>query len=205
MIKIGVCGSSGSGKGFVCKLFSTYGYKWIDTDRVYRDLATPKSDCVKELRECFGDSILNPDGSLNRKSLSKIVYEGEGSRQRLNQLNKITHFHIEKETVKLINESEQNGYKGVLIDAPVLFESGFDKMCDVTICVTAPTELKLQRIMSRDGITYEKALSRISSQLTDNDLREKCAYEIDNSANADVEKQILDIIAELKNKFENKK
>ena len=75
MIKIGICGSSGSGKGFVCKLFSTFGYKWIDTDKVYRDIATPKSECVKRLRECFGDSILNPDGSLNRKELSKIRSE----------------------------------------------------------------------------------------------------------------------------------
>ncbi len=200
MIKIGVCGSSGSGKGFVCKLLSTYGYKWIDTDRVYRDLATPKSKCVKELKECFGNTILNPDGSLNRKNLSKIVFEGEGSKDRLNQLNKITHSHIQRETERIIYESEQNGYKGALIDAPVLFESGFDKMCDVTICVTAPTELKLQRIMSRDGITYEKALSRMSSQLTDDELRKKCTYEIDNSANADIEKQILDILAKLKNK-----
>lgn len=197
MIKIGICGSSGSGKGYVCKLLSTYGYKWIDTDRVYRDLATPKSECVRELKEYFGDSILNSDGSLNRKELSKSVFEGESSKERLNQLNKITHFHIQRETERIIKESEQNGYKGVLIDAPVLFESGFDKMCDVTLCVTAPLELKLQRIMSRDGITYEKASARISSQLTDSELRERCDYEIDNSAIANVEAQISDLVARL--------
>ena len=197
MIKIGICGSSGSGKGYVCKLLSTYGYKWIDTDRVYRDLATPKSECVKELKEYFGVSILNPDGSLNRKELSKSVFEGESSKERLNMLNKITHFHIRKETERIIKESEQNGYKGVLIDAPVLFESGFDKMCDVTLCVTAPQETKLQRIMSRDGITYEKASARISNQLTDSELRERCDYEIDNSAIANVEAQISDLVARL--------
>ena len=197
MIKIGICGSSGSGKGYVCKLLSTYGYKWIDTDRVYRDLATPKSECVRELKEYFGTSILNPDGSLNRKELSKSVFEGESSKERLNQLNKITHFHIQRETERIIKESEQNGCKGVLIDAPVLFESGFDKMCDVTLCVTAPLELKLQRIMSRDGITYEKASARISSQLTDSELRERCDYEIDNSAIANVEAQISDLVARL--------
>lgn len=200
MIRIGICGSSGSGKGYVCKLFSTYGYKWIDTDRVYRDLATPKSECVKELREYFGKRILNSDGSLNRKELSKCVFEGEGSKERLNQLNKITHFHIRKETERIIKESVQNGYKGVLIDAPVLFESGFDSLCDVTICVTAPTELKLKRIISRDNITLEKAISRTKSQLSDDALREKCTYEIDNSEGANVEKQILEILASLENK-----
>ena len=197
MIKIGICGSSGSGKGYVCKQFSTYGYKWIDTDRVYRDLATPKSQCVKELKEYFGTSILNPDGSLNRKALSKSVFEGENSKERLNQLNKITHFHIQKETERIICKSEENGYKGVLIDAPVLFESGFDKMCDITICVTAPTELKLQRIINRDGIPYEKALARINNQLNDDELRAKCDYEIKNSSNDDVEKQILAILSKI--------
>ena len=197
MIKIGICGSSGSGKGYVCKQFSTYGYKWIDTDRVYRDLATPKSQCVKELKEYFGTSILNPDGSLNRKALSKSVFEGENSKERLNQLNKITHFHIQKETERIMQESEENGYKGVLVDAPVLFESGFDKMCDITICVTAPTELKLQRIINRDGIPYEKALARINNQLNDDELRAKCNYEIKNSSKDDVEKQILAILSKI--------
>lgn len=200
MIKIGICGSSGSGKGYVCKMFSTYGYKWIDTDKVYRDLATPKSECVRELREYFGDIILNKDGSLNRRELSKSVFEGENSRERLNQLNKITHFHIRKETEKIIKLSELNGYNGVLIDAPVLFESGFDSLCDVTICVTAPTELKLKRIVSRDNITIEKAISRTRAQLSDEVLREKCTYEIDNSEGADIESQILSIISSLENK-----
>ena len=197
MIKIGICGSSGSGKGYVCKQFSTYGYKWIDTDRVYRDLATPKSQCVKELKDYFGSSILNEDGSLNRKELSKSVFEGENSKERLHQLNKITHYHIKKETERIIYESEQNGYKGVLIDAPVLFESGFDNMCDITVCVTAPTPLKIKRIMTRDGLTYEKAVARINNQLSDDELRKKCNYEIDNSENADIEKQILEIIKKL--------
>ena len=197
MIKIGICGSSGSGKGYVCKLFSTYGYKWIDTDRVYRDLATPKSECVKELREYFGDSILNEDGSLNRKELSKCVFEGEDSEKNLTRLNEITHFYIRKETERIIDDCEKNGYKGVLVDAPVLFESGFDKMCDATICVTAPQELKLKRIISRDNITMEKAFSRIKNQLSDDALREKCTYEIDNSEGANIEKQILSIIASL--------
>ena len=197
MIKIGICGSSGSGKGYVCKQFSTYGYKWIDTDRVYRDLATPKSTCVKELKEYFGDSILNPDGSLNRKALSKSVFEGENSKERLNKLNQITHFHIQNETERIIQECEENGYKGVLVDAPVLFESGFDKICDITICVTAPTELKLQRIINRDGIPYDKAVARINNQLNDDELRAKCNYEIKNSSNDDVEKQILAILSKI--------
>ena len=198
MIKIGICGSSGSGKGYVCKLFSTYGYKWIDTDRVYRDLATPKSQCVKELRDYFGDIILNSDGSLNRKALSKIVFEGENSKIRLNKLNQITHFYIQKETEAIIEKCRENGYNGVLIDAPVLYESGFDKMCDVTICVTAPLDLKLKRIVNRDNTTEAKARARINNQLSDEELRKRCTYEIDNSEGADIEKQILEILKKLK-------
>lgn len=200
MIKIGICGSSGSGKGYVCKRFSTYGYKWIDTDRVYRDLATPKSQCVKELREYFGTGILNDDGSLNRGALSKTVFEGEDSKKRLSKLNEITHRHIKKVTESIILQSERNGYKGVLIDAPVLFESGFDKMCDVTVCVTAPRETKLKRIIDRDNISVEKAEARINSQLSDETLKQRCTYEIDNSVGADIESQILKIIAYIEDK-----
>ena len=70
-------------------------------------------------------------------------------------------------------------------------------MCDVTICVTAPTTLKIERIMHRDGLTYEKAVARINNQLSDDELRKKCNYERDNSENANVEKQILEIIEKL--------
>jgi dephospho-CoA kinase len=190
MIKIGLCGSSGSGKGYVCKKFKAYGVEYIDTDKVYRDIAVGGSECVNELCAFFGDEIVSPDGSLDRRELSKRVFEGEGSKERLKVLNEITHKYIRYETVRILEENESKGVIATIIDAPVLFESGFDKMCDVTVCVTAPTELKINRILKRDNIPIEKAEARLQSQLSDGSLRERCDYEIVNDDSGSLEYEI---------------
>ena len=194
MIKIGLCGSSGSGKGYVCKKFKAYGVEYIDTDKVYRDIAVGGSECVNELCAFFGDEIVSPDGSLDRRELSKRVFEGEGSKERLKVLNEITHKYIRYETVRILEENESKGVIATIIDAPVLFESGFDKMCDVTVCVTAPTELKINRILKRDNIPIEKAKARLQSQLPDEILREKCDYEIVNDDSGSLENEIIKVV-----------
>jgi len=204
MIKIGLCGSSGSGKGYVCKkLKELYSIEHIDTDKVYRDLVNADSLCLRELCEFFGNEILNTDGSLNRRVLSARVFEGDGSDKRLKRLNEITHKYIKTETERILKENEICGVWATLIDAPVLFESEFDKLCDCTVCVTAPTELKLKRIIKRDGITPEKAEARLRSQLSDEKLRALCDFEIVNNDSGDLEARIDGFICELKTKFGN--
>jgi dephospho-CoA kinase len=190
MIKIGLCGSSGSGKGYVSKKFKAYGVEYIDTDKVYRDIAVDGSDCVNELCSYFGEGILSEDGTLDRKELSRRVFEGDNASAHLKVLNEITHKYIRYETVRILEENESKGVIATIIDAPVLFESGFDKMCDVTVCVTAPTELKINRILKRDNIPIEKAEARLQSQLSDGSLRERCDYEIVNDDSGSLEYEI---------------
>lgn len=197
MIKIGLCGSSGSGKGYVCKKFKAYGVEYIDTDKVYRDIAIGGSDCVNELCAFFGDEIVSPDGLLDRKELSKRVFEGDNAAEHLKMLNEITHKYIKIETERILNENEEKGIVATIIDAPVLFESGFDDMCDVTVCVTAPTELKIKRILKRDSIPLEKARARLQSQLPDEILREKCDYEIVNDDSGSLESEIARVAESL--------
>ena len=196
MLKIGLCGSSGSGKGYVCRLFAKHGVAYIDTDLVYRENVLSLAGCVDELVREFGSGILE-NGFVSKQQLAKIVFEGEGASARLRRLNEITHKYIRIETDRLVSQFESQGYGAVLIDAPVLFESGFDKMCDVTVCVTATYEEKLARIMERDGITKEKAQARLNAQLSDPELRKRCTYEIDNRNGKDVCGQIVSILSEL--------
>ena len=204
MIIIGLCGSSGSGKGYVCKkLNELYSFEHIDTDKVYRDIVVSGSPCLDELCSHFGSDILSIDGSLNRRVLSAKVFEGEGADKRLQLLNSVTHKYIRAETERIIAENRSNGAWATLIDAPVLFESEFDKLCDCTVCVTAPTELKLKRIIKRDGITPEKAEARLRSQLSDEKLRALCDFEIVNNDSGDLEARIDGFICELKTKFGN--
>jgi dephospho-CoA kinase len=197
MIKIGLCGSSGSGKGYVCKKFKAFGVEYIDTDKVYRDIAIGGSDCVNELCAFFGDEIVSPDGLLDRRELSRRVFEGDNASAHLKVLNEITHKYIRYETVRILEENENKGVIATIIDAPVLFESGFDDMCDVTVCVTAPTELKIKRILKRDNIPLEKAKARLQSQLPDSILREKCDYEIVNDDSGSLEDEIIKVVRDL--------
>lgn len=198
MLVIGLCGGSGSGKGYVSQRLVSYGVAVIDTDRVYREILLKSAECRSELCKCFGDGILDQSGQVVRGKLAEAVFEGQDSTERLKELNRITHKFIRQETQRLIKEYERDGYKCVFIDAPVLFESKFSEMCDLTVCVTSPLELRIERITERDGITYEKALSRIKSQLTDKELRELCDYEIDNSGTLDIDEQIKSIIKDAK-------
>ncbi|MBO5312444.1 MAG: dephospho-CoA kinase [Clostridia bacterium] len=196
MLKIGVCGTSGSGKGYVCRIFEGYGLLHIDTDRVYREISATSKECLDELIAYFGEDILT-NGALNTRILAGKVFEGENREERLSKLNSITHKFIKKDTEKIIKQSEEDGIPAVLIDAPVLFESGFDRLCDVTVCVTAPYEMKIERIIKRDSITREKAIARLSTQLSDEELRRLCTYEIDNTDGCDIKGQIITIMKEL--------
>lgn len=196
MIIIGLCGNSGSGKGYVCGRFAAFGVAFIDTDKVYRERVLKNPSCVSELTACFGNGILS-NGEVSKKALAALVFSGERANERLSSLNKITHKYIKIETEKLILQYEKEGYPAVLVDAPVLFESGFDSMCHVTVCVTATLEEKLERILKRDGIDRQSALARLATQLTEDELRARCTYEINNSVGSNVDGQILDILKDL--------
>ncbi len=198
MLTIGLCGTSGSGKGYVCEKFQEYGVEYIDTDKVYATkIVAPGSDCLKELCMFFGKDILKPDGSLDKAYLSEKVFEGQNASQHLKVLNTITHKYIKSDVKNTLEQNRKNGVKATLVDAPVLFESGFDSMCDVTICVTAPDELKIDRIVKRDKIPRAKAIARIQSQLTNEKLRELCTYEIVNDEGCDIDGQIMSILKKL--------
>lgn len=192
MLTIGLCGGSGSGKGYVSGLFLNYGIPSIDTDAIYRDITSHPTECMRELAACFGESIINSDGSLNRKELSNIVFFGDGRDERKKILESITHRYILDEVRKILKEyaSSQNRPSAVLVDAPLLFESGFDKECNAIIAVICDKETRIKRIISRDGITREMALARINSQISDEKLKSLADFLIINNENSDLTGQI---------------
>lgn len=181
---IGLCGRSGSGKGYVCSLFAKHGIPSIDTDLVYREILSHRTGgCLAELSREFGDTVHTADGYLDRKELSRIVFS---DKKKLSRLNSITHKYILEETKKLIETARQEGKAAIIVDAPVLFESGFDKICDVTMCVTASDSISVERIIARDGISKEDAMMRLSHQMSVDELRKLCDAEIVNDGSRDV-------------------
>ena len=137
---IGLCGGSGSGKGAVGNIFSKNGYFVIHTDKVYRDITDNRSTCLDALVCEFGPDILNSNGTLDRKELGKIVFCDS---KKLKNLNEISHSFILRRVREMISEAKKFEYSGVIVDAPLLYESGFDKECDVVIAVTCDKETRI--------------------------------------------------------------
>ena len=192
MIIIGLCGGSGAGKGTVARLFLKHGIPSIDADAVYRDLIWPGSSLLNSLADTFGAEIIDSTGNLDRKKLAAAVFSDIEKRKLLNS---ITHAAIIRETESRIKVFESQKYPAVIFDAPLLFESGFDKKCDTVIAVVASEDVRISRLTSRDGITSAAAKQRISSQLPDEFLIEHSDFVIENNSDAaDLQRKVDDIV-----------
>ena len=187
MLTIGLTGGSGAGKGYVSALFRRGGIESLDTDLVARAVVEPGKPCLRELTQEFGESILREDGTLNRRALAAIVFS---DRERLAALNRITHAHILAECRIWLKEREEAGDFAAIIDAPQLYESGFDSSCDLVAAVIADRETRIARILRRDSITREEALRRIENQKPDEFFLEKADFILRNNDDEHIEEQV---------------
>ena len=179
MLTVGLTGPSGAGKGVVASLFAARGIPSIDTDKVYHGLLIPPSACLNELSSRFGEQILRADGGLDRRALAAIVF-AKGHGRELADLNTIAHRHILAKTREILADLEAQGFPAVLVDAPQLFESGFDRECDLILSVLAPVALRLERVMARDGLNEQEALARLNATHADEFFRERSHFVLVN-------------------------
>lgn len=170
---VGLTGGTGSGKSSVAKLFAQRGIFVIDADQVSREVCQPGQRCLQEIVANFGTSILH-NGSLDRKKLGNIVFKDDAKR---NLLNSITHKYIRKEILRRIER--QDG--PVIVDAALLFESGFHRECSSVISVVADPAIRAQRIAARDDLTIEQAMQRIGAQHDNNYYTDKADFVIYNN------------------------
>lgn len=182
MIVIGLTGPSGSGKGTVGNYLANLGIPVIDTDAVYHKLIQEDTACLRELVQSFGTEILLPCGGLDRKKLAAIVFCG-GAQQDENcaMLNRITHRYVLQEVRVWLAACRAQEKKAAVVDAPLLFESGFHKECGLVLSVLAEEDLRIKRICRRDGISKEAALARISAQKPDEFFRQNSDFVIENN------------------------
>ncbi|MBE6600124.1 MAG: dephospho-CoA kinase [Ruminococcaceae bacterium] len=178
---IGLTGPSGSGKSLFCKLLSDRGAKTIDADKVYHSLLVPPSPCLDKLEKRFGSGIIRADGTLDREVLASIVF-ASGAEGELEALNEITLGTVIEKIKSMISELDPVT-PAVVVDAPTLFESGFDRDCDLTVALIADRETRLMRIIERDGIERSKAEARINAQKNDEFYLENCDIVIYNDEN----------------------
>ena len=175
MKQIGITGGIGSGKSNVCRCFEKLGSKIIDADKISHSVLTPSGGAYPEVVSAFGSGILNPDKTVDRKKLAEIVFSDS---EKLEQLNQITHPAIFAEMERQIHTANTDL---VCLDVPLLFSSDFPFVCDATVAVVADSDLRIQRILKRDGCTEAEAKRRIAAQLSDDILIEKSDYVLYNN------------------------
>jgi len=181
----GLCGGSGSGKSTVASIFASEGICVLDADKIYSELLYPSSPLMNELASAFGETIILEDGNLNRKMLANLVFSENGRKTLLPILNEITHKAVIEEVISRIESLSKKGHRAVIFDAPLLFESGFDKQCDKIVGVIADRDIRISRIMQRDNITRDIAISRIDSQVPNSFIKENADFIIVNNGTAE--------------------
>lgn len=185
---IGLTGNSGCGKGAVAEIMSRQGALVLDCDKIAHDNMAPSGVAYDEIVANFGRDILNEDNTINRKALGSVVFNNS---EKLALLNEITHKHINSFIDKAISINQDKS--AVVIDAPLLIEAGLISRCDSVWAVYAPIEVRLERVMKRDGIDRESALLRFKNQLSFQEIKKYADVIIENNADLyELEKIVLD-------------
>lgn len=179
---VGLTGMSGAGKTTACRIFSENGFSVIDCDMVARKVVEKGRLALKAVADAFSGDILSGNGELDRRKLGSIVFS---DKDKLELLNTVIYPYITYYVINRIKELSEDGNKLVLLDAPTLFESGVDILCDDIVSVTADKAHCIQRIMQRDGLTREQAEMRLSSQHDASFYIERSGHYADNSGTAE--------------------
>lgn len=177
MTVIGITGGTGCGKTTALNELEKLGALIIDCDALYHELLQSDEPMITELKANFPGAVV--DGVLDRKALGRIVFSDSVA---LLSLNAITHRHVDRALTELLRRHAMAGGRLAAIDAIELISSGVGKRCAATIAVTADRELRIQRIMARDGISREYATMRVDAQKPDTYFAENCDYVIKNNS-----------------------
>lgn len=195
---VGLTGGIGTGKSTAAEYLKKKGFAHIDADQIGRDITADGSPMLPVLNSIFGPEgefgvegfeILREDGSLDRKALASIVFT---DMDRKLKLDEVMFKAIIAETERLVTVYSKDEPVGILIDAPLLFEAGIDKKCDLIILIVADMDVRIHRVCARDGATEQEVRNRINSQMSDEEKAARSHIIIDNSGSLEKLEEQLD-------------
>lgn len=201
MIIIGLTGSIGMGKSTAAAMFAEMSVPVIDSDEIVHDLLGPNGTAVQEVAALFPDSYDRKNGAIDRQKLGGIVFSAPEKRE---ELEAIIHPLVQQAQQKFIRDQARLGQKIVVIDIPLLFETGAETWLDYTICVTAPALVQRQRVLARDNMTEEKFERILDSQMPDVEKRKRADFVVQSgNGMAETRKELGKIIDSLKKSGNN--
>jgi dephospho-CoA kinase len=200
MLRVGLTGGIGSGKGEVARRLASYGALVIDADQLAREVVAPGTPGLAEIAQAFGTRVLRPDGDLDRQLLGEIVFSDADLRGRLNAI-------VHPRVGDRMREIEQAAGKAdVIVQViPLLVENGLAGTFDVVVVVDAPPAAQVDRLVSTRGMTRSQALARMSAQVTREERLAAATLVVDNSGSLDdLDGQVAALWAELSRRAEKK-
>ena len=186
----GITGGIGAGKSTVSVYLKELGYTIVDADLVSRKVVEPGSPALEEIASAFGPEYIDEEGNLKRRELGMLVFSDSTA---LAKLNIIMNSRIHEEIMRQINESQS---KHTFLDAATLIEAGYAEITDKVWIVDADDEVRIKRVIERDGITRQEVLDRMSNQMSREERVAVPSTIIDNSGT--IEETRANVRSELK-------
>lgn len=187
---LGLTGGMGCGKSEAARYLASLGAAHVDADAISRALTAPGGEALPAIRKTFGDAVFRADGTLDRSALAAVAFADP---ERKRALEAIIHPLVWRRAREAIAAARA---PVVVLDVPLLFESGMDALCDETWTMTAPEDVQIQRIRERDGLTEAQARARLRNQMTPAERAARAGRAIDS------DRPMEDTRAELKRLYE---
>jgi len=182
MRTLGITGGIGSGKSTVCRLFEDLGARVFVADDVAKRLMQDDPEVRREIVDAFGPASYDADGRLDREYLAQQVF---GDDEKVDQINAIVHPRVFDAFRQAAREAAQEGVELLVHEAALIFEAGGDRHLDAVAVVDAPEDVRVRRVVERDGVAPEQVRARMRHQLPPEELRRRADFVIDNSGAED--------------------
>jgi len=186
MLKIAITGGAGTGKSTVARMFKELGAVVLDADQIARAAAAVGAPAWRELRRLYGEDYFNPDGSLNRAKLAQRIFADPEARR---QINALIHPLVAQELQEKVADLESQGVDLVMVEVPLLFETGREQAFDGVIVVSAPEAEQIRRLKSRDHRGDEEIQGILQAQGPLADKVSRADYVVDNGGGLDFTQQ----------------
>lgn len=183
VLRVGLTGNVGAGKSTVVSLFASWGATVIDADVLAREVVEPGGPALAEIRAVWGDGVLNESGRLDRAAMRRIVFADDDARQKLEA---ILHPAIRRRFRELVAEAEVAGDRIVVGVIPLLFEKGLAEDFDLVLLIDAPTEVRVERLVAKRGLSVEEAHAVAAAQMPAEQKRTRSDLIIDNDSDLTV-------------------
>ena len=201
MLKVAITGGAGTGKSTVARMFAELGAEVLDADQAAKDAVAVGAPAWVELRRLYGPEYFNQNGELNRSRLAQLVFADPEERRRLDGL---IHPRVEAELQARVAELARQGAGLVLVEVPLLFETGREAAFDRVIVVAAPEALQIRRLRGRDRRGEAEIRGILAAQWPVADKVARADYVVDNGGRRrSTERQVKNIWADLKNQLDS--